>query len=151
MIVRKFSKEDARKASYLLRKVQREYMIQYYPKRIVEDFYKRNSPAQVIKKAETRDTFVAVEGKRILGINALDGNEIRQYYVNPRYHKKGVGKALMRNIEKIAQRKHIRKLIVKSSINAEGFYKKMGFKRIRKIFDVRGKLRIPEILMEKKL
>ena len=148
MIIRKFKESDAKKVSYLVRKAQIEVVSPYYPKKIIETLFRRWTPSSVIARSKVREIFLAVEGNKILGIGALDRNELKHIYVNPLYHKKGVGKTLIQNIEKIARKRRIKKLIVKSHINSEGFYKKMGFKRIRRIMEEPGYV---EILMKKTL
>jgi len=57
----------------------------------------------------------------------------------------------MENLEKIARKRKIKKLIVHSSLYAEGFYKNMGFKRIKRITTNKNNIKFDEILMEKKL
>ena len=48
-------------------------------------------------------------------------------------HKKGVGRKLIEKIEKTAKKRKIKKLIVHSTPYAEEFYKRCGYKRIKKI------------------
>lgn len=151
MIIRKFRKEDARQVCNLLRKSQREVLSNHYRKEVIDMFCKRITQKRMIERAKEQEIFVAAEGKIVLGVNGLSGNEVRRFHVLPSYHGKGIGRRLMENIERIARTRGIKKLIVKSSINAEGFYKKMGFKRVRKTMEVLDNIRFPEILMEKKL
>ena len=86
-----------------------------------------------------------------MGVNGLQRNEVRTFYVNSTYHGKGVGRKLMENVEKIAKKRGIKKLIVKSSLYAVGFYEKMGFKKVKRIITKIGKVKFPEIVMEKKI
>jgi len=53
-------------------------------------------------------------------------------FVNPKHHKKGIGRKLIENIEEIAKSKGRRKLKVGSTIFAEKFYQKLGYKRKKK-------------------
>ena len=151
MRIRKFRNQDAKQVCNVLRRSQKEVLSKYYKKVIIDTFCKRITQKRMIQRAKEQEIFVAVEGKRVLGINGLIGNEIRRFHVLPNYHGKGVGKLLMQNVERIARERGIRKLIVKSSINAEGFYKKMGFKRVRKIMEAVENVRFPAILMQKRL
>jgi N-acetylglutamate synthase-like GNAT family acetyltransferase len=149
--IRKFKKEDAKKVDYLIKQAQLITLKDYYPKRIIEWFCKRNTPSKIIAKSKQIELFVAVEEDKILGINGLKENQVRKFYVNPKYQRKGVGRKLMENIENLAKKRKIKKLIVHSSLYAEGFYKKMGFKRIKKITTSKNNIKFDEILMEKKL
>ena len=151
MRIRKFRKEDARQVCTILRRSQREVLSKYYKKKVIDTFSKRITPKRMIQRAKEQEIFVAVQGKRILGINGITGNEVRRFHVDPDYHGNGIGRRLMQNIERIARKRRIKKLIVKSSTNAEKFYQKMGFKRVRRIVGIIGNVRFPEILMQKKL
>jgi N-acetylglutamate synthase-like GNAT family acetyltransferase len=151
MRIRRFRKQDAKKVSYLVKQAQLITLKDYYPKKIIDWFCKRNSSSRIIAKSRQTEFFVAVEKGRILGINGLKENQVRKFYVNPRCQGKGVGRKLMENIEKIAKKRKIRKLVVHSSLYAEGFYKRMGFRRIKKLHQKFGKFKFDEILMEKKL
>ncbi len=151
MRIRKFRKEDARKVSYLVIKAHKEVLSKSYSKKIIDFFCRRDSPSGMIKKSRKRDLFIAVEGNRIFGINGLQGNEVRTFYVNPIYHRKGIGRKLIEHVEKLARKKGIKKLVVRSSLYAEGFYKKCGFRRIKKILSNLNNMKFHEILMEKNL
>jgi len=151
MKIRKFRKQDAKKTYYLIKKAHLINLKSFYPKKIIDFFCRRNTPSKIIEKSKEIDLFVAVENNKILGINGLKQNQVRKFYVNPRYQKKGVGKKLMKNVENIARKRKINKLIVHSSLYADGFYKKMGFKRIKRITTNKNNIKFDEILMEKKL
>jgi N-acetylglutamate synthase-like GNAT family acetyltransferase len=151
MKIRKFEKEDAKKVNYLIKQAQLITLKDFYPKKIIEWFCKRNTPSKIIAKSKKIELFVAVEGNKILGINGLKENQVRKFYVNPKYQGKSVGRKLMENIENIVKKRKIKKLIVHSSLYAEGFYKKMGFKKVKRITSKVNNLKFDEILMEKKL
>ncbi|MEE9525724.1 MAG: GNAT family N-acetyltransferase [Candidatus Woesearchaeota archaeon] len=154
MKIRKFKKEDARRVSYFIHKNIREVLSKYQPKKVSDFFYKNMSPAGIIRKSKNTDYYLVVAKDRILGINGLRDNEIRTMFVNPRYHGKGVGKKLIDNIEKVAKKRKIRKLKVHSTPYAEKFYKKYGFKRIKKVTQKAREnknIKWLEILMEKKI
>ena len=57
----------------------------------------------------------------------------------------------MENIVKIAKKRGIKKLTVRGSLYAEGFYEKMGFKKIRKAKRGPKGAQWTDIIMEKKL
>jgi N-acetylglutamate synthase-like GNAT family acetyltransferase len=151
MRIRKFRKEDAKKASRLIRQAQLITLKDYYPRKIIDWFCKINTPSKIIAKSKKIELFVAVEGDKILGINGLKEDQVKKFYVNPAYQGRGVGRKLIKNIENTARKRKIRKLVVRSSLYAEGFYKKMGFRRIKKIKSGRGNIEFDEIFMEKKL
>jgi len=151
MRIRKFRKEDAGKVSYLITTTQRKLFPQHYSKGVVDYFCRIRTPANTIKASKNRELFVAVEGNRILGVHGLRGSQVRTVFVNPRHHNKGVGRALMEYLFKLARKRKLKKLFVHSSPYAIGYYQKMGFKKIKKITGKFKDLRWSEILMEKTL
>ncbi|MFA5303833.1 MAG: GNAT family N-acetyltransferase [Candidatus Nanoarchaeia archaeon] len=148
MKIRKFKKEDAKRVAYIIHKAIFEVNSKHYSKRICKNLWKGNTPAKLIEKSKIRDMFVIEKDKVILGTASLSSNLVRTVFVNPRYHGKGVGRKLMNHIEIVAKKKGLKKLQFHSSLNAEGFYKKLGYKKIRKEYHKEfGR----SILMQKKL
>ena len=69
-----------------------------------------------------------IKGK-IVGIGALvlERNELRACYVTPDASRKGVGSAIVREIEKIAREHGLRYLQMDSSVTGEPFYRALGY------------------------
>jgi N-acetylglutamate synthase-like GNAT family acetyltransferase len=150
MKIRKFKEKDAKKVSYLIIKAQ-DVLKGIYPKKVREDFIKKQTPANIIKKSKKRDFYVAVEGNKILGVIGIKKDEVKTVFVNPRYHKRGIARKLMNKIISIAKKRKIKKLWAGSTPYAEDFYKKMGFKRLRKVRWSINNRKFNIIKMEKKL
>ncbi|MEW6748089.1 MAG: GNAT family N-acetyltransferase [Candidatus Micrarchaeota archaeon] len=68
--------------------------------------------------------------------------------MNPRFHRRGAGKKLVSFLEHKARRRRVKTLKLSSSIVAQEFYKKLGYKRVRII---RRKIGGDGILMKKDL
>lgn len=151
MRIRKFRVSDARRTSYLVRKTMRHSLSAHYCKTVVDALCRVNTPARIIKRASARQYFVAIENKRMVGFMGIKGNEIKTAFVNPRYQGKSIGAALLKRIEEYAKSKSVDELKVHSSIPAEKFYNKMGFKRLRRMKSSVENLQFTDILMKKKL
>ncbi|MBT3721381.1 GNAT family N-acetyltransferase [archaeon] len=151
MKVRKFRKEDTSKVCYFVRRNMKEILPDFYPKDVVEFLYKHETPKKFLKRGKNRIYIVVTKKKRILGIAGLEENDVKSFFVNPSYHKKGIGNLLISEIEKIAKLRKLKTLTVHSSFNAEGFYAKCGFKKIRKFANKVGPIILEGIFMEKKL
>ncbi|MCO0638337.1 GNAT family N-acetyltransferase, partial [Lutimaribacter sp. EGI FJ00014] len=66
---------------------------------------------------------------RIVGIGSLvvENAELRACYVSPEAGRKGVGSALVRELERVAKERGLPFLELASSITAEPFYAKLGY------------------------
>ena len=70
-----------------------------------------------------------IKGKIVgFGVIVPKEKEIRAVYVSPKTKRFGIGTALLKRLEKFAKRKGINKLHLSSSITAEKFYLKNGYK-----------------------
>jgi putative acetyltransferase len=69
-----------------------------------------------------------VDGQ-VVGIGALvfESSELRACYVAPGAGRRGVGSALVHEIERAARERGLSMLELDSSITAEGFYRKQGY------------------------
>jgi GNAT superfamily N-acetyltransferase len=151
MDIRSFKKDDSRRVSRLLIKTQRDTMSKHYPKKVIDMFCKYRSPSCIRDKFNSNDYFLAIDNRKLLGVVGIKNDEVDVLFVNPTHHRKGIGKYLMLHIEKIARQRKIRKLKCKSSLGADSFYKKTGFKRIRRITHEANNVKFDVILMEKQL
>lgn len=81
-------------------------------------------------------TFVALENDTVVGTASLDkswhNNDgeywILSVFVHKDYHKKGIGKMLIHQIEDYARKINAKKLVIPASITACEFYIKLGYK-----------------------
>lgn len=84
-------------------------------------------------KDENNIGVVAVESAIVIGYGFfnLRDRELRALYVLPQFTCKGVGKLIMARLEDMALKKNIKKLTLQSTINAVGFYQKLGYQIIK--------------------
>jgi N-acetylglutamate synthase-like GNAT family acetyltransferase len=89
---------------------------------------------------EQQATVLAVfDGDTILGTGILtvenpDTAKVRFLCVDPALQKSGVGRAIMRELEKRAVQLGIKRVYMDSRITAAGFYKKQGYREYGDIF-----------------
>ena len=131
MRIRKFRPEDAKRVSYLISKTLWEANSKDYSQRVIKNVENKYKPSKIIEYSKNRKIFVAEENGKILGTISLENDTILSAFVNPRYQCRGIGKKLIEHIEKIAKRKGIKKLKVPSITTAVGFYRKMGYKKVK--------------------
>ena len=77
--------------------------------------------------------FVALDQDRIVGMITLrDSKHISLLFVDEKYHRRGIGRALMKYLtEYMVKEMHIRQVTVNASPYGVEFYHKLGFRDLR--------------------
>ena len=149
MIIRKFRKQDADKVSKLIIHNLRTINAKDHPKEVIDMLVSHNTPQKLIEKSRKHTIIVAEINNKIVGTGCLEKNRVRNVFVDTMLHKKGIGKKLMNKVEDIARNKNINRVYLTSSLYAEGFYRKLGYKKVRKYTEIRSEVPIDVIRMEK--
>lgn len=102
-------------------KKQVEYLSNYFSVKNIKD----SSNETVI--------YVAILADKIVATGSLCEGRIKAFFVNPNYHKQGIGAKLVKHLERILKEKGYRSVFLHSSKYALGFYKKLGFKEAETI------------------
>ncbi|KPB59660.1 putative acetyltransferase [Pseudomonas amygdali pv. photiniae] len=102
-----------------------------YPVRVIERVQLSFSPSAIERLMQQRRMFVAVAGEVVVGTASLEGQVVRSVFVDPDWHRRGVGRLLMAKLERVALEIDIGLLIVPSSLTAQEFYKALGFRLVR--------------------
>ncbi len=80
------------------------------------------------------EMYVAVIGTEIIGCSAIAFSdsvaELEHMWIRPEHMGGGIGRALLRHIKQRAEELKIPLLEISADPNAEGFYERMGAKRI---------------------
>lgn len=138
MRIRKYKSDDKQKISYLIRKCIIEVNSADYTAKQVEFISKEFSPAKVHERFSNRAAFVMIDGTKILGCVTLKADEIGSLFVNPRFHKQGVGHKLMSKAEEQAKINGFSDAWVNSSKTAVNFYENLGYMKKKKVADKNG-------------
>jgi GNAT superfamily N-acetyltransferase len=79
-------------------------------------------------------TLDVAEGSRVVGIGAavFENLELRACYVAPAASRKGVGSALVKEIERAAREQRVPRLDLDSSVTAECFYRTVGYEVVER-------------------
>jgi GNAT superfamily N-acetyltransferase len=82
-------------------------------------------------------TWCAVRGGRVVGFWAVSGRgatrELEHMWVDPRHIGAGIGRALLAHCEDRLRRMAVTRLEIASDPNAEGFYRRLGARRIGEV------------------
>lgn len=133
MIIRKFKETDAEDVSKLIHSVFTEFVADTFRKGGAENWLKHETPWHVVKRGQKRIVYVAVSGKKIVGMVESDGNRIRRLFVDKNYQGRGLGARLFIKMEKACMKKKPRYIKIYSSVNAVGFYYKMGYNKYGRV------------------
>jgi predicted N-acetyltransferase YhbS len=129
--IRSARPEDAEDISALIVAALREANAKDYSEAVIQRVEQSFSPDAVRALMMQRVMFVATLGERILGTASLDGRVVRTVFVEPGYQGKGIGRRLMAEVEREALARGVALLAVPSSVTAEPFYAKLGFRAVR--------------------
>lgn len=99
------------------------------------------------------ETYLVAEREgRVLGYAALRGREVTAVFVRPAVAARGVGRALLRALERLARRRAMSALFARAALGAVGFYERAGFHRGRPTsVPLPGGDRLPVVLVRKAL
>lgn len=143
--IRKFRKDDAHKLSYLSRKCIALINSKNMSEQEAAILYKSLTPGFFIANSQKHVVYIAEHNGKVIGTGTMDENHVRAVFVNPCYHCRGIGKKLMQKIEREIIKNSFQFATLTASVFAENFYKKLGYKKIKKIHGEVGIL----IVMEK--
>jgi len=130
-VIRPALDQDADAVSAVILRALRETNVADYTDAIIERISRSFGPHEVLQIIGKRKVFVATIEGRIVGTAGLDGSVVRTVFVAPDVQARGVGKLLMAEVERAARDGGVSVPSVPSSITAEAFYARLGFKAIR--------------------
>lgn len=129
--IRPALEDDADEISAVILCALRETNAKDYANEIIERVERGFSSSAVLQLIGKRTVFVATVGSRVVGTASLDGSVVRTVFVAPDAQAQGIGKLLMAEIERTARARNIPMLAVPSSVTAETFYARLGFRAVR--------------------
>jgi len=106
-----------------------------YPPQVIERVAANFDAASVRRLMASREMFVALDGARVVATAGLAGDVVRSVFVLPELQGRGVGKALMRYVEGVAQAAAVQCLRVPASLTAVPFYSALGYAVVREVVD----------------
>jgi N-acetylglutamate synthase-like GNAT family acetyltransferase len=129
--IRPASDGDVEAISQVIVSALRETNAGDYAPEVISRLEKNFSAAAVRDLMSKQKMFVAALGQQIVGTASLDGAMVRTFFVAPNAQGTGIGRPLLAEVESAARQAGIGTLVVQSSVTAEQFYVKLGFKALR--------------------
>jgi len=133
VVTRRATAGDAEAVYEIVLRALRETNARDYPASVIDRLV-LTLPKGVASKLEEWHAYVAVVDGRIVGTASLNDRTVRAVFVHPDYQGRGIGTELMNSVENAASVQSESTLSVQSSITAQPFYAKRGFKVVREVF-----------------
>jgi GNAT superfamily N-acetyltransferase len=133
ILIKRATAEDSEAVYEIVLRAVRETSARDYPASVIDRLV-LTLPDKVASNLDTWHAFVAIADGRVVGTASLSGQTVSSVYVNPDYQRGGVATKLMDAVETVAISRSVRTLSVQSSITAQPFYAKRGFKIAREGF-----------------
>jgi putative acetyltransferase len=131
--IRQMRPEDARSFLEVHHAAVRETAARDYPSAVIENWAPLPITDDAVKRLLANPAneirLVAEINSEIVGIGALilEKTELRACYVAPNAARRGIGSALVREIERITTTYGLSRLELDASITSEPFYKALGY------------------------
>jgi predicted N-acetyltransferase YhbS len=129
--IRRAISEDAEEVSSIIVAALRKTNAKDYSEAVIQRVEQSFTPEAVREMMNHRVMFVATQDERIIGTASLDGCVVRTVFVEPGFQGQEIGRRLIAEVEREALARGIALLAVPSSITAEPFYAKLGFRAVR--------------------
>ena len=134
MIIRRLKKQDAPAVSGLIITTIRISNVRDYPVELMEELVKTQTPEHVLQRAAWTHFYVAEEAGRIIGCGAIgpywgreDESSLFSIFVHPDHQGKGVGRAIVEELERDEFALRAKRIEIPASITGLPFYLKMGY------------------------
>jgi len=145
--------KDAAVISRMIRQTLRKVNSRDNTPKEIRAWSEANSKKEILKKIldESRDSVVVKDRSKVLGFGSMKGDEITSFYIADGFHGQGFGSRLLFFMERLSKQKGVKRIRLNSSLTAYKFYRKKGYRRIRRVSYVFNRTKIPCVLMSKKL
>jgi GNAT superfamily N-acetyltransferase len=126
ILIRKFRGEDLEVVKQLVDTVIKISYREAYPQEAIDYFLLFHSAENIREDADRGCTFV-LETDRIVGTGTLLGLEIKRVFIDPSFHRHGLGMLLIEALEHEALQSGIRKISLAASLPSKQFYDTLGY------------------------
>lgn len=127
--IRQFVRGDAEAVERMVLASFREFVAQDCTEEGVKNFEAFASSSNLVALSQTAESYVAEKNGRIVGVVGRVKDRIRYLFVDKECHGQGIASALLKKSEEQALEHGYVKLLVRSSLYAQEFYRKQGYKK----------------------
>lgn len=134
MRIREAEVKDSEEITKLHKRTVKEINGRDYQEETIKEWIENITKENTEKEIEQTNFYIAEEQGRIIGfVNFNEERTIYQIYVSPDHLDKGIGTKLLEKAEKEAREKGIKKIKGNSTLTAQKFFQKKGYKLKREI------------------
>jgi GNAT superfamily N-acetyltransferase len=138
VVVREMRPEDAHAFLGVHHAAVRSTAVKDYPLAVIEAWapmpVTEDAIELVLANSDKEFRLIAEIAGRVVGVGAavFENLELRACYVTPNASRKGVGSALVKEIERAARELRVPRLELDSSLTAEPFYRTLGYEVVER-------------------
>jgi len=134
MRIREAEIKDSEEITKLHKRTVKEINGRDYQEETIKEWIENITKENTEKEIKQTNFYIAEEQGRIIGfVNFNEERTIYQIYVSPDHLDKGIGTKLLEKAEKEAREKGIKKIKGNSTLTAQKFFQKKGYKLKREI------------------
>ena len=151
--IRKAKTKDIRAITKLHKKIVSEVNSAFYSPEVIKEWLNKISEGNVNHQFQNSVWIVAEIDSKIIGFGqySVKDRQIYQINVDPKYLNQNIGKRLYEYIENGFKNNEIGKINLNSTLNAVGFYQKLGFEIVQEINFKLSRQSLKMVKMEKSL
>ncbi len=124
----------------------------FYVKEVMNYFDMYNWDGNILKAARDGCVVVVEAHGKIVGTGSVMGNVISRVFVDPGYQKQGLGKMIMKELERRAATNGVKTVQLRALANAKKFYESTGYSTVDKgLVEVDNGRHLDYYQMEKEL
>jgi putative acetyltransferase len=125
--VRQAAPADSEQVLSVIVRAIRISAVGYYPEAALASWASDFTESGIRRSIETTDSFVAVDGPRVVGFVNLEVQDVDLLFVDPDYGGRGVARRMYAQVERLARRRGLSRLTATASARAEPVFLQFGF------------------------
>lgn len=131
MLVRRFRSEDISQIPELIKRAIIERDNHNYTAEQITLSSSYYTAEKFCQDLDKKGIYVCVDKDKIVGTGTLYDGEVMACFILPEYQGKGIGREIVRTLEKEAKDKGLEKVWLVSVLSAVKFYEKLGYNFVK--------------------
>ncbi len=127
LAIRRFQESDLEEVCRLVRATVDTSYAAVYPPRVVEFFHQYHERAIIVSDATGGYTLVVRSGEKLVATGTRVGTTVRRVFVRDDWQRRGIGHAVMAELEVEAVKAGVARLDLSASLPAKDFYLRLGY------------------------